>query len=118
MVSISSLPEFGPDAKNTAGSPGKTRISRNVRTSTPNSAGSDDAKRMIARLAVETSNIMSDTRNRFSCKCETPHGAPLRRHSGSHSFPAEVPIVDLTMELIGVTRKVRRHHRILARLPQ
>ena len=52
MTSISSLPAFGPEAKNTAGSPGSTRISRKVKTSTPNSAGREDMKRLPARTIV------------------------------------------------------------------
>src|ERR1700761_2944153 len=52
ITSISSLPALGPEAKNTAGSPGSTRISRNVKTSTPNSAGSEDRKRCPARIKV------------------------------------------------------------------
>ncbi len=46
MVSISSMPELGPEAKNTAGSPGSTRINRKVKTSTPKNAGNEDRKRL------------------------------------------------------------------------
>jgi hypothetical protein len=61
MTSISSLPAFGPEAKNTAGSPGSTRIKRKVKTSTPKSAGSDDRKRLPARITVAPSAAITLT---------------------------------------------------------
>src|SRR5438105_14844693 len=102
MTSISSLPEFGPDAKNTAGSPGRTRISRKVKTSTPNSAGSDDRSRLPARTIVAPRPV-------FTCQ------SPLRLRT---SLAADVAIVDLTMEFIGVAFDRGSHHRVLVGLPQ
>src|SRR6266545_2058045 len=94
MTSISSLPEFGPEAKNTAGSPGSTRISRKVKTSTPNSAGSEDRNRLPARITV------------------APKAAiiPL--------LAVEIAIINLTVELVGVAIDRGRHHRVLAGLPE
>src|SRR5882757_4160776 len=133
MVSISSLPALGPEAKNTAGSPGSTRISRNVKTSTPNSAGSDDAKRRAARFAVEASLVNAprppcrDVDASGDCcislprqiaKPGTPCSAPGCRLWSGVSLPAEVAIVDLAVELVGIAFERGRHHRILARLPE
>src|SRR6266702_2898432 len=96
MASISSLPEFGPEAKNTAGSPGSTRISRKVKTSTPNSAGSEDRNRLPARIIVAPKAAIIPTR----------------------SLAVEIAIIDLAVELVGVAFERRCHHRILAGLPQ
>src|SRR5579863_4021876 len=96
MTSISSLPALGPEAKNTAGSPGSTRIRRKVKTSTPNSAGSEDMKRLAARIVVATRLFMTT-------------GA---------SLAAEVAIIDLAVELVGVAVERSRHHGVLARLPE
>src|SRR3954469_20113895 len=95
MTSISSLPEFGPEAKNTAGSPGSTRISRKVKTSTPNSAGSEDRNRLPARTTVAPKATIM----------------PLLA-------AVEIAIINLAVELVGVAFDRRRHHRILAGLPQ
>ena len=81
MTSISSLPALGPEAKNTAGSPGSTRISRNVKTSTPNSAGSEDMKRLPALITVATKLFMT----------------------AGGSLAAKVAVIDLAVELVGVT---------------
>src|SRR5580692_13179698 len=96
MTSISSLPPFGPEAKNTAGSPGNTRISRNVKTSTPNRAGREDMKRLPARIIVATKLFMT----------------------AGGSLAAEVAIVDLAVKLVGVAIERGRHHGVLARLPE
>src|ERR1700733_6398186 len=96
MTSISSLPALGPEAKNTAGSPGSTRISKNVKTSTPNSAGKEDMKRLPARSIVAPKPFMTVDR----------------------SLAAEGAIIDLAVKLIGIAFDRRRHHRVLARLPQ
>src|SRR5271169_6689967 len=96
MTSISSFPALGPEAKNTAGSPGSTRIKRNVKTSTPKSAGSEDMKRFAARIIVATKLFMS----------------------AGWSLAAEVAIIDLAVELVGVAVERRRHHGVLARLPE
>jgi hypothetical protein len=47
--SISALPALGPEAKNTAGSPGSTRIRMKVTITTPSSAGMDDSRRWPTR---------------------------------------------------------------------
>jgi len=86
-----SLPAFGPDAKNTAGSPGSTRIRGRLKTRTPNNAGSEDRKRLPARI--------------MGCARAAMTPAPL--------FAAEVAIIDLAMELVGVAFDRRRHHRVL-----
>src|SRR5579863_3466117 len=88
MTSISSLPALGPEAKNTAGSPGRTRIRRKVKTSTPNSAGSEDNSRLAARMIV----------------------APRPFMTAKKLLAAEVAIIDLAVELIGVTFDRLRHH--------
>src|SRR3954471_23438008 len=97
MTSISSLPALGPEAKNTAGSPGSTRINRKVKTKTPNSAGSDEMNRRAARIRV----------------------APVVPMASADLclFAAEVTIVHLTGELIDVTVDARLHHRVLRGLP-
>src|SRR5206468_8301741 len=87
---------FGPEAKNTAGSPGSTRIRRKVKTSTPNSAGSEDRNRLPARTTV------------------APKATIMPPLLGA----IEIAIIDLAVELIGVTLDCRRHHRVLARLPE
>src|SRR5216683_2472720 len=96
MTSISSLPEFGPEAKNTAGSPGSTRISRKVKTSTPKSAGSEDRKRLPARINV----------------------APKAAIYADRLLATEIAIIDLAVELVGVAFERGRHHRVLAGLPE
>src|SRR5580692_5159190 len=96
MTSISSLPPFGPEAKNTAGSPGNTRISRNVKTSTPNSAGREDMKRLPARIIVATKLFMT----------------------AGGSLAAEVAIIDLTVKLVSVALDRGCHHGVLTRLPE
>ena len=53
--SISALPALGPDAKNTAGSPGSTRISTNVTITTPSSAGTEATNRRPTRRAIAAS---------------------------------------------------------------
>src|ERR1700730_14365219 len=98
MTAISSLPALGPEAKNTAGSPGSTRINRKVKISTPNSAGKDDAKRHAARFAVVTMLVMT--------------GCAAR------SLAAEVAVGDLAVELVGIALDRGGHHGILTRLPE
>ena len=50
--SISALPALGPDAKNTAGSPGSTRMRMKVMHTTPSRAGSDARSRRPTRRAM------------------------------------------------------------------
>src|ERR1700751_1926877 len=95
MTSISSLPALGPEAKNTAGSPGSTRISRKVKTSTPNSAGSAARNRLPARVMVAAKAVIAEP-----------------------SLAAEIAVINLPVELIGVAFDRRGHHRILIGLPQ
>src|ERR1700757_3709599 len=101
MTSISSLPALGPEAKNTAGSPGSTRISRKVKTSTPNSAGREDRKRPPARLSVAPImlTVFVDALMRWL-------------------LAAQIAIVDLARELVDIAVEAWRHHRVLRRLPQ
>src|SRR6266702_825941 len=102
ICSISSLPALGPEAKNTAGSPGRTRINRKVNTSTPNNAGSDDRSRLPARIIVAPRPVITfqyPSRLRFS-------------------LAADVAIVDLPVELVGVAFDRRGHDRVLVGLPQ
>src|ERR1019366_9231433 len=96
MTSISSLPALGPEAKNTAGSPGSTRISRNVKTSTPNRAGKEDMKRLPARIIVATKLFMT----------------------AGGSLAAEVAIIDLAVKLVSIALDRGCHHGVLARLPE
>src|SRR5262249_34196802 len=99
ITSISSLPALGPEAKNTAGSPGSTRIRRKVKTSTPNSAGSEDTNRLAARIRV-------------------PPIAPMVLASAPPVLAAQIAIIDLTGELVDIAVETGRHHRVLRRLPQ
>src|SRR5262245_5578247 len=107
MTSISSLPALGPDAKNTAGSPGSTRIRRKVKTSTPNKAGREDRKRPQARLNVAPimprvfPTVLVDALMRVS-----------------KLLAAQIAIIDLAGELIDIAVEAWRHHRVLRRLPQ
>src|SRR4051812_42630480 len=95
MTSTSSLPALGPEAKNTAGSPGSTRISRKVKTSTPNSAGSEDRNRLPALITV----------------------APKAAINSCRLLAIEIAIIDLAVELVGIAVDRGRHDSVLAGLP-
>src|ERR1700693_4068231 len=107
MTSISSLPAFGPEAKNTAGSPGSTRISRNVKTSTPNSAGREDMKRLPARTIVAPRLFTTNSSSRQATF-----------HDGRRLFAIEIAIIDLAVELVGIAVDRRCHDSVLTGLPE
>src|SRR5258708_11302082 len=89
--SISSRPALGPEAKNTAGSPGSTRISVKVTTTTPSSAGIDASSRRPTRRRTPASNPLD---------------------------PTKIAEIRLPIELVGVSVHRLGHHGVMVGLPQ